>query len=225
MTGTMSSIARVLIPAFMSFVVGILITPIVTHYLYKYKAWKKTAGKQALDGSSASEFNRLHAHHEVKAPRMGGVVIWVSVIITCACISVLAQCFPQSSLLKLTFLSRNQTWMPLATLLVGAIAGLVDDLLVIRPGGEGLKLRVRLLIVILLSGFIGWWFYAKLGITAVNIPFNAPLEIGSLIIPFHSGISRTVCIRRHRRHRRSFGRSLCVHFCVVYDNWISRKIK
>lgn len=183
MTGLMAEVVRVLVPAFLSFIVGIAITPIVAHYLYAYRCWKKVPGKQALDGSSASEFNRLHAHHEVKAPRMGGIVIWASVVITCIAINIFAQLFPQTALLKLTFLSRNQTWMPLATLLVGAFAGLIDDLLVIRPGGTGLKLRVRLLIVVLLSGFIGWWFYAKLGVTAVGIPFGAPLEIGQLIIP------------------------------------------
>ena len=37
--------ARILIPFITSFAVGILLTPVVTHYLYKHKVWKKKAGK------------------------------------------------------------------------------------------------------------------------------------------------------------------------------------
>ena len=179
----LSDIVRVLVPAFASFVVGMSITPLLTHYLYKYKAWKKSPGKTALDGAPAHGFNQLHDVHEVRAPRMGGIVVWASVVITIIGIAVVARFIPDAAILKLDFLSRNQTWIPLATLLVGAIVGLIDDLYVIRPGGEGLRLSYRLLIVVLLSAFIGTWFWAKLEVTAVGIPFGSPLEIGWLIVP------------------------------------------
>ena len=179
----LSDIVRVLVPAFASFVVGMSITPLLTHYLYKYKAWKKSPGKTALDGAPAHGFNQLHDTHEVRAPRMGGIVVWASVVITITGIAVVARFVPDAAILKLDFLSRNQTWIPLATLLVGAFVGLIDDLYVIRPGGEGLRLSYRLLIVVLLSAFIGTWFWAKLEVTAVNIPFGSPLEIGWLIVP------------------------------------------
>jgi phospho-N-acetylmuramoyl-pentapeptide-transferase len=67
--------------------------------------------------------------------------------------------------------------------------GLADDLLVIRPDGKGLRLRLRLLIVVLLSACIGWWFFAKLDVTSIGIPFGAPLEIGWLIIPLFIFVS------------------------------------
>ena len=35
-----------------------------------------------------------------------------------------------------------------------------------------------------MSGFIGWWFYFKLGIDSVGIPFDGSIYIGWLIIPF-----------------------------------------
>ena len=59
----LSDIVRVLVPAFASFVVGMSITPLLTHYLYKYKAWKKTPGKTAWDGAPAHGFNQLHDVH------------------------------------------------------------------------------------------------------------------------------------------------------------------
>jgi UDP-N-acetylmuramyl pentapeptide phosphotransferase/UDP-N-acetylglucosamine-1-phosphate transferase len=85
---------RILIPAALAFVIGISITPILSYYLYKYKAWKKRPGKMGLDGRAAEEFNRLHQEHEVRAPRMGGVVIWASAVITIFLISLLAHLFP-----------------------------------------------------------------------------------------------------------------------------------
>ena len=174
---------RVLVPAALSFVIGMVLTPILTHYLYKYKAWKKKPGKMALDGSSAAEFNRLHEHHEVRAPRMGGIVVWGSSIITTLGLALIAFFDHSTAALRLDFLSRNQTWIPLASLLIGSLVGLYDDILVIQPNAEGIPLRVRLFVVILLSTFIGWWFYAKLAVTAVDIPFAAPLSIGILIVP------------------------------------------
>ncbi|TSC63574.1 MAG: Phospho-N-acetylmuramoyl-pentapeptide-transferase [Parcubacteria group bacterium Athens0416_74] len=184
MEGILSDIVRVLVPAAAAFILGMALTPVLTHYLYKYKAWKKTPGKIAYDGKAAEEFNRLHVDNEVRAPRMGGIVVWGSVLLTILSLSFLTNTFDSILSLQLDFLSRNQTWIPLAALMVGALAGLFDDLLVIQPGAEGMPLRLRLLIVLIMSTFIGWWFWDKLDVVAVNIPFGAPLEIGFLIVPF-----------------------------------------
>jgi phospho-N-acetylmuramoyl-pentapeptide-transferase len=175
---------RVIVPAFVSFALGMALTPLLTHYLYAYKAWKKTPGKRALDGSAAAEFNRLHETNESRAPRMGGIVVWGSALLTIILIALVAEIVPVIELIDLDFLSRSQTWVPLAAMLVGAFAGLADDLLVIREGGEGLPLSYRLLIVVALALFIGSWFYAKLDVTAIQIPFWVPLEIGWLVVPF-----------------------------------------
>lgn len=184
MEGILSDIVRVLVPAAAAFVLGMALTPILTHYLYKYKAWKKTPGKIAYDGQAAEEFNRLHIDNEVRAPRMGGIVVWGSVLLTILSLSFLTNTFDWVLSMQLDFLSRSQTWIPLAALMVGALAGLFDDLLVIRPGAEGMPLRLRLLIVLIMSTFIGWWFWDKLDVISVNIPFGAPLEIGFFIVPF-----------------------------------------
>lgn len=180
----LSGIIEVLVPATLAFTIGMMMTPILTHYLYALKAWKKRPGKQALDGEIAHEFNRLHQENEGRAPRMGGIVVWGSVVLTTLGITLAAHFFPEPWVVRLNFLSRNQTWLPLATLIVGAFAGFVDDLLAIRPSsGEGMRLRYRLLIVVALSLFVGWWFWAKLDVTTVNIPFMLPLHIGWLTIP------------------------------------------
>ncbi|MHB8710504.1 MAG: MraY family glycosyltransferase [Minisyncoccota bacterium] len=183
-----SNIIKVFIPATTAFAVGILLAPILTHYLYKYKVWKKVEGKTALDGTPAVEFEKLrttvHAGTEMKTPRMGGILIWASVLSVTLGLWVLARIVPVPLFEKLDFLSRSQTWIPLFALLAGALMGLVNDLLDIRPSGErGVRLRTRLLFVTLVSLFIGWWFYVKLGVTAIGIPGDGTFTIGPLIIP------------------------------------------
>jgi phospho-N-acetylmuramoyl-pentapeptide-transferase len=184
-----SPIISALIPATAAFVIGLSITPILTHYLYLHRAWKKRPGKIALDGSTAAVFNGLHKEHEVKAPRMGGIIIWASVLLTVMLFRMLDILMPGPTADALDFLSRSQTWVPLGTLLVGSLMGLLDDLLMIGERGEGMRLRTRLLIVVVLSLYVGWWFYAKLGLMAINIPFAAPLMLGWGIIPLFMLVS------------------------------------
>ncbi|MBI5405474.1 hypothetical protein HY972_00335 [Candidatus Kaiserbacteria bacterium] len=183
-----SNIIKIFIPAMASFAAGILFAPFLTHYLYKYRVWKKVAGKTALDGSTAVEFEKLrigvHAGTETKTPRMGGILIWTSVTFVTLGFWLLARLVPIPLFEKLDFLSRSQTWIPLFTLLAGAFMGFVNDVLDILPSGErGVRLSTRLLFVTLVSLFIGWWFYAKLGVDAIGIPGDGTFTLGALIVP------------------------------------------
>lgn len=177
-------IIKVLIPAALAFVIGILITPLVTHYLYKYKVWKKTGGKQTMYGTGASEFNKLKGEGETKTPRMGGIVIWGSVLITVTLVFLLRILFPASIFFELDFFSRSQTLIPLVTLMVGAGLGLINDIYDVAHGGRGMRLRVRLVLITILSLVIGWWFYDKLEVTSLSVPFDGEIFLGVLIIPF-----------------------------------------
>ena len=47
---------KVFVPSVIAFWVGIAIAPLLTHYLYKYRVWKKQPGKRTLDGQVAVEF-------------------------------------------------------------------------------------------------------------------------------------------------------------------------
>lgn len=179
-----SLLLNVLIPAALAFVFGIGITPVVTHFLYKYKVWKKQGGKIAIDGREATEFNRLKGEDETKTPRMGGIVIWSSVIMTLCLTYVLGILFPGTMLSDLDYLSRSQTLIPASALMVGALIGFVNDFYDVRHTGKGIRLSVRLLLITALSGMLGWWFYAKLGVTGISVPFDGVMEIGVFIIPF-----------------------------------------
>lgn len=169
------------LPAALAFLVGVGLTPFLTHFLYSRKLWKPRAGKVGLDGAPASEFNRLHETREVGTPRFGGVVVWGSVVLTALLLQVLWAAYPE---FNFAFISRNQTWVPFAALLSGALVGFLDDLYEVQ-GRQGLKLRVRLLLVAAVALLSGWWFYDKLGVSSVTVPFfPAPVELGVLFVPF-----------------------------------------
>lgn len=186
-----ADLLKVFLPAIAAFWIGIGVAPLLTHYLYKYKVWKKHGGKVALDGNAAVVFTGLRAETETKTPRMGGILIWLSVLITTVGAWLLAQFAPTEATTHIDFLTRNQTWIPFTTLLLGSLVGLVNDVLdVTDPKGEkGIPISVRLLFVAVLSALIGWWFYAKLDVTGISLPFDGVLEIGWLIIPLFMLVS------------------------------------
>lgn len=186
-----SEVIKIFIPTAIAFIVGIAITPIVTYYLYKYKVWKKNATKIALDGTVAVEFGKLRgsgetrAGTETKTPRMGGIVIWGSVLLTVIILFILDLVLNGTVLDNLDFFSRAQTWIPLATFMIGAAIGFLNDFYdVTHRGEQGIRLRTRLLLITLLSTMIGWWFYDKLDVDSISVPFDGTLYLGILIIPF-----------------------------------------
>lgn len=184
-----ASLIKVFAPTALAFVVGIIITPLVTHYLYTYKMWKKKAGKGAgYGGGETPIFDALHKEKDTNTPRMGGVVIWASVLITIFCLWILQFLFPESGFSKLDFLSRSQTWLPLGALIIGAFVGFIDDFLVIRGTGKhfagGLPLSQRLIVVAITALFSAWWFYEKLGVHEVSLIGYGPIDLGVLFIPF-----------------------------------------
>jgi phospho-N-acetylmuramoyl-pentapeptide-transferase len=180
----MMDVVKIFAPPALAFVIGIAITPIVTHYLFRYKVWKKTPGKVAMDGTVAVEFNKIDNGREARVPRMGGIVIWASVLLTTVLLWAVARLFPDSSLAGLDFVSRSQTWIPFATLIFGALVGLLNDWYDVAYGGKGIRLRTRLLLVSILALALGWWFYDKLDVVSIGLPYDGEVFLGPLIIPF-----------------------------------------
>jgi phospho-N-acetylmuramoyl-pentapeptide-transferase len=83
-------------------------------------------------------------------------------------------------------LDRRETWLPLAALIGGAIVGLLDDIINVRGTGQGvagLRSNIKFLMITVIGLGLGWYFYTKLGIDFVGIPFIGHVAIGWLIIP------------------------------------------
>lgn len=185
---TTSDAVKIFVPAIAAFVVGMLLTPLVTHYLYKWKLWKKSSVQKSLDGRDTTISSKIHNDEERKTPRMGGIIVWASVLITTFLMALAAEIMPLASVVNLSFLSRSQTWLPLFTLVAGSLVGLVDDTLVVAGKGTalggGLSLSKRLAVVFAVGAVGALWFYFKLGTSGVHIPFDGTLELGRLFIPF-----------------------------------------
>ena len=186
------NLIKIFVPATVAFIIGIGITPFVTHYLYTYRMWKKKARTEALGGGGTPIFNALHRDKEVGTPRMGGIVIWASVLFTTLFFFIIAKIFPSPISEKINFLSVNQTLLPLATLLAAAAVGLIDDFLQVYGKGTyvagGLSLSRRILLVAAIALVGAWWFYVKLEVSAVMIPFVGEIELGFFFIPFFAAV-------------------------------------
>lgn len=182
-----TDVIKILAPSALAFFIGILLTPFLTDFLYRHRMWKKTSVVHAIDGGAATLSRELHNDEVRKTPRMGGIVVWGSVLLSAALLWILSLIFPNNVTEKLNFFSRNQTWLPLFILTAGALCGLIDDYLVCRDQGTyrggGLSLKTRLAFVFALGALGAWWFYVKLGMDTLHIPFWGDLAIGILFVP------------------------------------------
>ncbi len=186
------SIFKMLWPSVTAFFFGILITPFISKILYKYKFWKKKNIKATIDGQTASITASILNDGKRETPRLGGSVIIFSVLFSAIAYSILPFIFPNSNIVsKLVFISRNQTWVPLAIFIFAAFIGLIDDLastgslnIKNKQGEDGMPLKFRLLFVILFAILAGGWFYFKLGFDYIHIPFLGNFHLGIYIILF-----------------------------------------
>ena len=177
---------KVLLPAVISFLIGIIIAPVLGNFLKRHKLWKKKSVTKTIDGKDATITASLHNDEKSPVPRMGGLVVVISVFATALLLWLLSKIHPTIFTEKLDFISRNQTWLPLFAMFVGACVGALDDLLVVEAfGGKlnsyiggGLSFPMRLAAVSSLGLFAGWWFYAKLGVDYVYIPFYGDAHLG-----------------------------------------------
>ena len=181
------SVIKIFTLASIASVIAILWCPLLTNFLYKHKLWKKSARQKAITGEDAVVFNGLHKEKEVGTPRMGGLLIWITILIIIFFFFLLSLIFSKSPLAQFNFLSRSQTWLPLFTLIIASILGLADDLLQIYGKGKyiggGLSLKKRLFVVVLIGLAGSIWFYQKLGWDVVYIPFFGDVSIGLWYIP------------------------------------------
>ncbi len=165
------TLVRVLLLGFLGFALSTLITPIYTTMAYKYQWWKKPR-ETTTTGEAATVFNKLHAaKHKRHIPTMAGIIFVAA-----------------TAIVTLLFnLERTETWLPLAAFAGAGAVGLLDDLINIRGSGKGVaglpsKLKLLLTTIIALVG--GLWFFYKLDVTSISIPFvHNPLSIGWLVIP------------------------------------------
>lgn len=164
-----NTVMRILLIACISFLVSMLITPIYTTVAYKWQLWKRQR-TESRAGEEASVYANLHAEkHKRNIPTMAGVVFVLSV----AVVTLTSN------------LNRSETWLPLAGMVGSGLIGLIDDWINIRAPSRGIagmraKIKFGLHSLVALAG--GWWFFYKLGVNSINLPWHGQAHLGLLVI-------------------------------------------
>ena len=160
-------------------VVAVLLTPLWSSFLYRYRL-----GKQ-IRTEGAPIFASLHKQKE-GTPTMGGVIIWGTVLVILLLLALGRAVFPDSFLADFYFLSRSQTLLPLGVLIFAAVLGLIDDILGILhigPKGGGLSIAQRLALFTIVAAVGAWWFFVKLEWDVLFVPFLGLVNVGWWYIP------------------------------------------
>ncbi|MCA9352301.1 hypothetical protein KC866_02835 [Patescibacteria group bacterium] len=170
---------KILVPTLAAFVIGIALTPLLSHLFYKYRLWKRVSRIDEMNLGvlpMTRDFKKIHNPEETKTPRVGGVVVWLSIVLT-VFLSIIAHSLTlDAGFENIEFISRNQTLIPFLSLLLGAGLGLIDDLLQIFGSAQQLRIgiprRIRIVFVLFLGAIEGLWFYYRLGYNSIDLPFT-----------------------------------------------------
>lgn len=172
----LSQFLRAAFAAFATFALAMSLTPIFTHFAYKFEWWKKARSKTWISKGKeeAKIYSSLHAEkHKRNIPTMAGILIWLPVAI----------------MTLLTNLDRSQTWLPLFALGAVGILGMVDDYINIKgssDGTAGIKAKIKMGWLIAISSLGAYWFYFKLhpSFHFISIPMlHHSIDIGIFYIP------------------------------------------
>jgi len=165
-----NELTRTFILSVSAFLIAMFLTPIYTFLAYRFKFWKKQR-TTSTTGEVAAIFTKLHANKfKRNIPTMAGIIFVAAITIV-------------------TFffnLDRKETWLPLAALAGGALVGLIDDIINLRGTGKGvagLRSSFKFLMITAIGLFLGWYFFEKLGVSAIHVPFLGSVALGWLIIP------------------------------------------
>ena len=165
-----NELTRTFILSVGAFVLAMFLTPIYTFLAYRFKFWKKQR-TESTTGERLVIFTKLHANKfKRNIPTMAGVIFVVAITF-------------------ITFffnLDRKETWLPLAALIGGAAVGLLDDIINLRGSGKGvagLRSSFKFIMITVIGLGLGWFFYQKLGIESIHIPFIGSVALGWFIVP------------------------------------------
>lgn len=152
-----------------AFLLAMFLTPIYTFFAYRYKFWKRQR-TTSVTGETLTVFTKLHENKFTRnIPTMAGVVFVIAI-----------------TFVTLFNLDRGQTWLPLAALIGGALVGLLDDIINTRGTGKGvagLRSGLKFSMITFIGLVLGWFFFAKLGIDVIHVPFIGDLTLGWTIVP------------------------------------------
>ncbi len=165
-----STLIHVVTLGFASFVLSMVLTPLYTTVAYRKEWWKKQRS-EGMGGIATPVYQKLHAaKHKRNIPTMAGIIF----VVSAALVTLAAN------------LNRGETWLPLAGMVGAGAIGLMDDYMNIRSGGKGvagMRARLKFFLYSLVALLGGWWFYSKLDVTSIYLPFVHHWHVGWFVIP------------------------------------------
>jgi len=156
------------------FLLVIIVFPKFIELIKKFKLTQKIRSA-GLDGKKSPLFSALHAHKS-GTPTMGGALMIVSVL----SVLLFSRVLSYFGIVEHSLLSRGETYLPIATLLMVGVLGLIDDYLNIteKNAQKGLSAKVKLWSLVAFAVFGAVWFSFKLGWSIVHIPGRGDYDIG-----------------------------------------------
>lgn len=162
-----------------TFILTLLLAPGFIKLLKKFKCSKQLR-EVASTGEQASIFQSLHAGKKGTLT-MGGILIWGTTLM----VLILSQISSAIGLTKNTLINREETWLPIFTLVATALLGAVDDYFNIKGMGKskGINIKPKFLWLTVFAAAGAWWFHYKLGFSHIHLPGMGDFEIGLWYIP------------------------------------------
>jgi phospho-N-acetylmuramoyl-pentapeptide-transferase len=161
---------RAFIFSVLAFVITMALTPVYTFVAYRFRFWKRQR-TESTTGEQLKVFTKLHAaKFKRNIPTMAGAVFVLAITVVTLLFN----------------LDRRETWLPLAALVGGATVGLIDDIINITGHGKGvagMRSSIKFLMITTIGAVLGWYFFAKLGVTEVTVPFLGVWHLGWVIVP------------------------------------------
>ncbi len=178
-TETVRRIILIVGSGFLGFAVAITMAKPFIRLLIKNKIGKNIR-ENASDGKAASLYHSLH-HKKTGTPTMGGILIWGSTLI----VIFLSRFLSYAGIFEHSLINRNETYLPILTLVTVGLLGAVDDYFNIRSWGKskGLNIKPKFFWLILFALLGGLWFYFKLGYNQIHFPGIGDFTVGFWYIP------------------------------------------
>ncbi len=183
------NVLKILVTGILAFGLAFAITPLWTKILYKYKIGIKIKTND-VTGKELTFVSKLHSNKS-GTPTMGGVIVWLSVLILVFAshwlLPWIAKVTDTNFIARLDFLSRKQVWLPLFALIASGILGLFDDVMSVRGWGKnkggGMRFAMRFWWLVIIASAGSWWIYSKLGWDHFHVPALGDFSIGWWYIP------------------------------------------
>lgn len=172
---------RIITVTTLAFLAALIVTPL---WLKILEQWG--FGKNIRSTEGTPVFSQLH---QKKAGTLngGGVIIWGTVTVIALLLWALGSLLPDGIFGYLSFVTRAETYLPLAALVLAGTLGFLDDWFAARKrgGGQGggLTVKHKIAIYTVLAALGAWWFYIRLGFDVIQVPFLGSFAIGWWYVP------------------------------------------